>query len=88
MTRDEILALCSKTPEVGSVKHVDFIDYVIAVESRRKVHPEQGRSVNGKWQSEENAYLSVNGKLVMANEDHRKQSKRLVRPKAAWPVIL
>jgi hypothetical protein len=69
MTHDEILALCNKTPDVGSVKHADFIDYIVVVESRRKV--------NGEWQSVENAYLTVDGKLAMANADHRKQSKRL-----------
>lgn len=69
MTRDEILALCNKSPDVGSVKHADFIDYIVVVESRRKV--------NGEWQAVENAYLAVDGKLSMANEDHRKQSKRL-----------
>ena len=69
MTRDEILALCNKTPDIGSVKHADFIDYIVVVESRRKV--------NGEWQGVENAYLAVDGKLAMANTDHRKQSKRL-----------
>jgi len=69
MTRDEILALCNKASDVGSVKHADFIDYVVVVESRRKV--------NGEWQNVENAYLAVDGKLAMANADHRKQSKRL-----------
>ncbi len=69
MTRDEILALCNKAPDVGSVKHADFVDYIVVVESRRKV--------NGEWQSIENAYLAVDGKLAMANTDHRKQSKRL-----------
>ncbi|CAG0947547.1 hypothetical protein ANRL1_04255 [Anaerolineae bacterium] len=69
MTRDEILALCNKASDVGSVKHADFIDYVVVVESRRKI--------NGEWQNVENAYLAVDGKLAMANADHRKQSKRL-----------
>lgn len=69
MTRDEILALCNKARDVGSVKHVDFIDYVVVLEGRRKV--------NGEWQTTEHAYMTIDGKLAMANEDHRKQGKRL-----------
>ncbi len=71
MTRDEILALCNKASDVGSVKHADFIDYVVVVESRRKI--------NGEWHAThvENAYLAVDGKLAMANADHRQQNKRL-----------
>lgn len=69
MTRDEILALCTKARDVGSVKHADFIDYVVVLEGRRKV--------NGEWQTMEHAYMAVDGKVAMANEDHRKQGKRL-----------
>lgn len=69
MTREEILALCRKAREVGSVKHEDYIDFIVALESRRKVDDE--------WQTTEHAYMAVDGKLAMANEDHRKQSKRL-----------
>jgi hypothetical protein len=69
MTREEILALCNKAHDVGSVKHADFVDYVVVLESRRRV--------NDEWQTVEHAYLAVDGKLAMANEDHRKQGKRL-----------
>ncbi len=69
MTREEILALCNKTPDVGSVKHADFADHVVVLESRRKV--------NDVWQTIEHAYLAVDGKVAMANVDHRKQGKRL-----------
>lgn len=69
MTREEILALCRKARDVGSVKLEDFIDYVVILESRRKVDDE--------WQTSEHAYMAVDGKLAMANEDHRKQGKRL-----------
>jgi hypothetical protein len=69
MTREEILALCRKAREVGSVKHEDYIDYIVVLESRRKVDDE--------WQTTEHAYMAVDGKLAMANEDHRKQGKRL-----------
>ena len=69
MTREEILALCNKAPDVGSVKHADFADYIVVLESRRKV--------NDEWQTIEHAYLAVDGKVTMANADHRKQGKRL-----------
>jgi len=69
MTREEMLALCRKARDVGAVKHEEFMDYIIVLESRRKVDDE--------WQSVEHAYMAVDGKLAMANEDHRKQSKRL-----------
>jgi hypothetical protein len=69
MTREEILALCRKARDVGSVKHEEFADYVVVLESRRKVGEE--------WQAVEHAYMAVDCKLAMANEDHRKQGKRL-----------
>jgi hypothetical protein len=69
MTREEILALCRKARDVGSVTHDEFADYIVVLESRRKVGEE--------WQTIEHAYMAVDGKLAMANEDHRKQGKRL-----------
>ena len=69
MTREEVLALCRKARDVGAVKHEEFVDYVVVLESRRKVGEE--------WQAVEHAYMAVDGKLAMANEDHRKQGKRL-----------
>jgi hypothetical protein len=69
MTRDKILALCNKARDVGSVKHADFIDYVVVLEGRRKVH--------GEWQTTEHAYMTIDGKLAMANLDHCQQNKRL-----------
>lgn len=69
MTREELAALCRKARDVGSVKHEDFADYIIVLEQRRKSGDE--------WQTSEHAYMAVDGKLAMANEDHRKQSKRL-----------
>ncbi len=71
MTREEILALCRKARDVGAVKHEDFTDYVVVLESRRKV------AERDEWEHVEHAYMAVDGKLAMANEDHRKQSKRL-----------
>lgn len=71
MTRDEILALCNKARDVGSVKHADFVDYVVVLEGRCKV--------KGEWQTTEHAYMAVDGTLrvAMANLDHRQQNKRL-----------
>ena len=69
MTRDEIIVLLNKARDVGSVKHADYIDYVVILEGRRKV--------NGAWQTTEHAYMTIDGKLAMANEDHRQQNKRL-----------
>jgi hypothetical protein len=69
MTREEILALCNKARDVGSVKHADFVEYIVVLESRRKV--------NSEWQTAEHAYMGIDGKLAMANADHRAQNKRL-----------
>jgi hypothetical protein len=69
MTREEILALCNKARDVGSVKHADFVEFIVVLESRRKV--------NNEWQTTEHAYMGVDGKLAMANADHRAQNKRL-----------
>lgn len=69
MTREEVLALCRKARDVGAVKHEDYVDYVVVLESKRMV--------GGEWQTVEHAYMAVDGKLAMANEDHRKQGKRL-----------
>lgn len=73
MTREQVLALCNKAHDVGSVKPTDFVNYVVVLESRRRV--------NDEWHATriEHAYLAVDGTLrvAMANEDHRKQGKRL-----------
>ncbi len=69
MKREEILALCRKARNVGKVRHEDFADYVIGLERRRRVGTE--------WVTVEVGYMSVDGKLAMANEDHRLQGKRL-----------
>jgi hypothetical protein len=69
MTRDEVIALCRQARDVGAVKHEDYADYVVVLEARRKVGDE--------WQTIERAYMAVDGKLAMANADHRKQGKRL-----------
>ena len=69
MTREELLELARRTPDVGSAKHADFVDYLVPVESQRPV--------KGEWKTVESAYMTVVGKLAMANHDHRAQAKQL-----------
>jgi hypothetical protein len=69
MTREQILQLVRATPNVGAVKHEEFADYIVALTQRKK--GEDG------WQSVEHPYMTVDGKLAMANQDHARQNKRL-----------
>ena len=69
MTREELLELARRTPDVGMAKHVDFVDYLVPVQATRQV--------NGEWTTTESAYMTVVGKIAMANQDHRAQGKRL-----------
>lgn len=69
MTREQILDVCRRAPAVGAVKHEDFADYVVALQQRKKV--------DDVWTNVEHPYMTVDGKLAMANEDHRRQAKRL-----------
>ncbi|MEX2684667.1 MAG: hypothetical protein Q6373_024055 [Candidatus Sigynarchaeota archaeon] len=69
MKREELINLCRKARDVGKVRHEDFVDYVIGLEKKRRIGEE--------WVTSETAYMSVDGKLAMANEDHRLQGKRL-----------
>ncbi len=69
MTREEILEVCRKARDVGAVKHEEFCDYVVVLQQRKKVDDE--------WTTVEAPYMAVDGKLAMANEDHRRQGKRL-----------
>lgn len=70
MTREELLALCEKAPAIGQVKHGEFVDYIVVLEQTR-------RGPNGQWEKVEAAYMSVDGRVAMANEDHRRQGKAL-----------
>jgi hypothetical protein len=70
MNRDELLELCRKAPQIGQVKHEEFVDYIVVLEQTR-------RSANGAWEKTEAAYMSVDGRITMANEDHRRQGKQL-----------
>jgi len=69
MTREELLELARRTPDVGMTKHGDFVDYLVPVETTRQTR--------GEWTSVEGAYMTVVGKVAMANQDHRAQEKRL-----------
>ncbi len=69
MTRDEILALCEKAIDVGAVKHSEFADYIVALPT--------SQWGDGDVCVFERAYMRVDGKLAMANEDHRRQKKKL-----------
>ncbi|MCI0477403.1 MAG: hypothetical protein L0Y55_14250 [Anaerolineales bacterium] len=69
MTREQILQVLRATPNIGKVTHEEFADYVIAITQRRR--GEEG------WQNTEHPYMTVDGKLAMANQDHARQGKRL-----------
>ncbi len=69
MTREQILDLCRRARDVGAVKHEEFADYVVVLQQRKKIDDE--------WTTVEAPYMAVDGKLAMANEDHRRQGKRL-----------
>lgn len=69
MTREQILQVLRATPNLGKVTHEEFADYVVALTQRR-------RGEDG-WQNTEHPYMTVDGKLAMANQDHARQSKRL-----------
>lgn len=69
MTRDDILKLCQQSPKIGAVKHEEFIDYITVLDHNKRI--------NGQWEHSETAYMSVDGKVTMANEDHRRQAKLL-----------
>lgn len=69
MTRDDILKLCQQSPQIGAVKHEEFIEYITVLD--------QNKRINGQWERAETAYMSVDGKVTMANEDHRRQGKQL-----------
>lgn len=69
MNREELIQVCQQAPKVGTVSHEEFVDYIVILEQPRKV--------NGQWEKKGTAYMSVDGKVAMANEDHRRQGKQL-----------
>ena len=69
MTRDQILQIVRATPNFGKVAHEEFAEYVLALAQRKKT--DEG------WQTTEHPYMTVDGKLAMANQDHARLAKRL-----------
>lgn len=69
MTREQVVEICRRAPAVGAVTHEEFADYVVPLHQRKKIDEE--------WVSVQVPYMAVDGKLAMANEDHRRQGKRL-----------
>ncbi len=69
MTREQILQIVRATPNVGKVSHEEFAEYIVALTQRKK--NDEG------WQTTEHPYMTVDGKLAMANQDHLRQNKRL-----------
>src|SRR5512142_3336616 len=69
MVREDVMTLARKAGEVGSVTHEEFAEYIVLLEGQHRVGDE--------WQAVEQPYMAVDGKLAMANEDHRRQGKRL-----------
>jgi hypothetical protein len=69
MNREELIQLCRQAPDIGAVRHEEFVNYITLLD--------QVRRVNGQWEKTEAAYMSVDGKVAMANEDHRRQGKQL-----------
>ncbi len=69
MNRDDLIGLCKQAPKLGAVTHEEFVDYITVLD--------QVRRVNGQWEKSETAYMNVDGKVAMANEDHRRQGKQL-----------
>ena len=69
MTREQILQIVRATPNFGKASHEEFADYVLALSQRKKT--------DDGWQTTEHAYMTVDGKLAMANQDHARLAKRL-----------
>lgn len=69
MTREQILQIVRATPNLGKVTHEEFADYVLALTQRKKT--------DDGWQTTEHPYMTVDGKLAMANQDHARLAKRL-----------
>lgn len=69
MTRDELVAWCRRAPDRGKVKHEEFIDYITLIERRQRA--------GNRWETRAVPYMSVDGRLAMANVDHERQDRRL-----------
>ncbi len=69
MTHEQILDLCKRARKIGECSHEEFADYVQVITSRKRI--------NDEWVTVETAYMSVDGRVAMANEDHRRQNKKM-----------
>jgi len=69
MTRDDIVQLLEKAGPVGTVHHLDFIDFVVLLDKQQKV--------DGQWITVQQPYMTVDGRIAMACRDHTNQGKRL-----------
>ncbi|MFQ6112267.1 MAG: hypothetical protein ACE5LX_09625, partial [Nitrospinota bacterium] len=69
MTREELLEVCRKAPTMGEVALEDFVDYILVLPRTQQVGEE--------WVTVEGLYMAVDGKIAMANLDHRLAGKRL-----------
>ncbi len=69
MTHAQILEYCKRAGKVGAVNHEEFIDFVLVMVNRKKV--------DNEWVTVESPYMAVDGRIAMANEDHRRQTKKM-----------
>jgi len=69
MTHEDLINLCQKAPKIGMVSHKEFVDYIVVLDKVRRLQ--------GRWERTETAYMNVDGKVAMANEDHRRQEKKM-----------
>ncbi len=69
MKPEDLIAICRKAKDIGAVKHEDYADYIVVMSRNKKD--------GDRWVPVENAYMAVDGRLAMANADHRAQAKKL-----------
>lgn len=69
MNPQTILEYCRRAGTVGAVRHEEFAAYVIGLSQRKKD--------GDQWVNVETPYMSVDGRIAMANEDHRRQGMKL-----------
>jgi hypothetical protein len=77
MTKEELDAILKAAGPVGQINHLDYAQYVTVIERRKRT--DKG------WQTDGTAYMSVDGRLAMANRDHALQGKRMAFEN---PVVL
>lgn len=70
MTSEELLRVLQAAGRVGQVEHTEFAAYITIIVNRKK-------NERSQWVEVQVPYMSVDGRVAMANEDHRRQGKRL-----------